>query len=271
MKIDILSDLHFDFYFKENAINAQDVKSRLSHIFKDHIPADMLIVAGDIGHDNNQGIVILHHIKRIFEYKYIVCVLGNHDYYLIDSTSKNTYVSNSNNRVEGMRNLINNQNGMYCLDGNIIEIEGVRIGGCDSWYDGAYTKKHFNKTDDTWIHQLWKHSLNDANYIYDMNWQLFSQQEKEKIQMIYQDVDIMITHVNPSIAKEHTDKKYQDELTTGFFTFDGERYLKNGSIKYWIYGHTHDFMEYDFHGVKCICNPLGYPGEGNTNLKRISI
>ncbi len=36
-------------------------------------------------------------------------------------------------------------------------------------------------------------------------------------------------------------------------------------MKYWIYGHTHDAMEYELHEVKCICNSLGYPGEGNSN------
>jgi DNA repair exonuclease SbcCD nuclease subunit len=170
-----------------------------------------------------------------------------------------------------MRNLINAQEDMFCLNGEIIEIEGIRIGGCDSWYDGSYIKKHFNKTDDTWIHQLWKYSLNDANYILGIPWQDLWQQEKEKIEKIYQEVDIMITHVNPSIAKKHTDPKYQEELTTGFFCFDGEEYLKQGSMKYWIYGHTHDAMEYELHGVTCICNPLGYPGEGNSTLRRIEV
>lgn len=271
MTIDILSDLHLDFYFRTSGVDEDTVKTRLSHIFKDHVPADMLIVTGDLGHDNDQNAVILHYLKKIYGYKYIICVLGNHDYYLINTSNKSDYAFNSINRVEGMRNMINNQENMFCLNGEIIEIEGIRIGGCDSWYDGSYIKKHFNRTDDTWINQLWKHSLNDANYILGVTWQDLWQQEKEKIEKIYQEVDIMITHVNPSIAKKHTDRKYQEELTTGFFCFDGEKYLKQGSMKYWIYGHTHDAMEYELHGVKCICNPLGYPGEANTTLRQIEI
>ena len=51
--------------------------------------------------------------------------------------------------------------------------------------------------------------------------------------------------------------------TTGFFTFDGSKYLKEGSMKYWIFGHTHDQTEFEMEGVKCICNPMGYPSENN--------
>jgi len=28
-----------------------------------------------------------------------------------------------------------------------------------------------------------------------------------------------------------------------FFTFDGHRLMQNGSMKYWIFGHTHDRLE----------------------------
>lgn len=42
------------------------------------------------------------------------------------------------------------------------------------------------------------------------------------------------------------------------FSFDGEKYLKDGTMKYWIFGHTHEEMDYKEHNVRCICNPLGY-------------
>ena len=32
-------------------------------------------------------------------------------------------------------------------------------------------------------------------------------------------------------------------------------------MKYWIFGHAHDVIEYNLHNVKCICNPMGYPLE----------
>lgn len=267
MTIDILSDLHLDFYFyKEPSKKA--LETTYTHIFTDNqkrSPGEVLIVAGDIGHYNKQNIDVLKKIKEVFKYKHIICVLGNHDYYLLNEEDRINYRKNSLNRTNEMRQLINSEEGMHCLDGDIVEIEGVRIGGCDSWYDGQYIKTHFDRDDtsvtDGSIDALWHLNMNDAKFIHAMQWQEFAKIQKKKIESIYKDVDIMVTHVNPSIRKEHISSSYQEEMSTGFFSFDGERFIKDGTMKYWIYGHTHIEQEYSHHGVQCICNPMGYPGE----------
>ena len=285
MIIDILSDLHIDFYFRKKP-TAESIKKLYAPIFTNNQKrnaGDVLIIAGDIGHKNKQNILVLDLIKEVFEYKYIVCVLGNHDYYLLDKSSAGSYNNDSMLRVKRMSDMINKRDGMYCLDGNVVELEGIRFGGCDSWYDGEYIKQNFDeicsiwnvRKDDYYINQLWENSLNDANYIYNMNWQEYAQKEKEKIENIYKDVDVMITHVNPSVKKEHTSLTFRDCETTGFFTFDGSKYLKEGSMKYWVYGHTHERAEHDIAGVRCICNPMGYPNESGcgewTQIRNIEI
>ena len=58
MKIDILSDLHLDFYFRGKP-KAQSVESVFSRIFDKENIGDALIVAGDIGHNNKQNIQVL--------------------------------------------------------------------------------------------------------------------------------------------------------------------------------------------------------------------
>ena len=64
--------------------------------------------------------------------------------------------------------------------------------------------------------------------------------------------------------------KYKNNLSNTFFCFDGEEYLKNGNMKYWIFGHNHDVIEYKEHNVTCICNPVGYHNESG-NGKWIKI
>jgi len=270
MKIDILSDLHVDFYFKTK-ITESSVRHLYGNILGDNTyqdtkcVGDILVVAGDIGHYNKQNIQVLKLIKEVFGYKHIICVLGNHDYYLINHGDRKNYFHRSTFRAQRMRDIINSENDMFCLDGNIVEIDGIKFGGCDSWYDGAYIREHFWKKNEEYMNGyvslLWRRTMADADYILDMDWQAYATLEKEKLQCIYTNVDVMITHVNPSIKKEHTDKKYRDLDTTGYFTFDGEELLRNGSMKYWVFGHTHDHIEYEMHGVKCICNPMGYPNE----------
>ena len=55
MKIDILSDLHFDYYFnQENTI--EDIRNFYKSIFKknNRTLGEVLIIAGDLGHNNKQ-------------------------------------------------------------------------------------------------------------------------------------------------------------------------------------------------------------------------
>jgi len=46
-------------------------------------------------------------------------------------------------------------------------------------------------------------------------------------------------------------------------------------MKYWVFGHTHDAVEYGIEDVKFLCNPLGYPNESeygdNINMKSFEI
>ena len=186
MKIDILSDLHFDNYFYCK-YTKDDVIKFYSQIIDFNNCGDVLVIAGDLGHNNHQNIKILKILKEF--YKNIVCVLGNHDYI------------------------------------NILEIE---------------------------------------------NFDDFYEMEKPKIEKVYKDCDVMITHINPSVKDENMNSKYKNNLSNTFFCFDGEEYLKNGSMKYWIFGHNHDVIEYKEHNVTCICNPVGYHNESG-NGKWIKI
>ena len=264
MTVDILSDLHLDFYFKPHLTTAENVASFFKVVFTDDGTreiGDILIVAGDIGHYNDQNIEVLKIFQKEF-YKHIVCVLGNHDYYLVDSKAKDTFENDSFKRVEDMRKLINHEENMYCLDGEIIEIDGVKFGGADSWYDEAYVRRYYPQFDSNHINLLWNGNINDSRLIKGINrFDDISKLEIKKLEKIYQDCDVMITHVNPSFDEEHINEKYHNSPINTFFTFDGSKFYKDGSMKYWVFGHTHDAIEYEMEGVSFLCNPLGYPNE----------
>ncbi len=268
MKIDILSDLHFDYYFVQKyGIYEKAIVNFFTPYFNND--SECLIIAGDLGHYNDQNLAILKIFKKHF-YKYIVCVLGNHDYYIFDPNGMSKYKGHSLYRVSQMREDINSEDGIYCLNGNIVELDGIKFGGCDGWYDGSYVPRY-------WSEQpipdrfMWKQCMgDDVRFIkgIDHYTQLF-EIEKNKIEKVYQKCDVMITHVNPSNLNRHLSPKYKKQQSNGFFCFDGERYLRDGSMKYWIFGHTHDAIEYSypdgFEGpkVQCICHPLGSPHEDN--------
>ncbi|WP_434638178.1 metallophosphoesterase [Sulfurimonas sp. NW7] len=266
MKVDILSDLHLDFYFKPHLTTSENIISFFESIFTNRGTqkiGDVLIVAGDIGHNNKQNIEVLKILQKKF-YKHIICVLGNHDYYLIGSEAKYAFKNNSFLRIEDMQKRINQEENLHCLDGTVVTIDGVQFGGANSWYDGSYVKKYFPSLDNSDINLLWRENINDSNLIKGISWfDEIHTLEMKKLENIYKNCDVMITHVNPSFDEKHIDKKYHNSPINTFFTFDGSKFYKNGFIKYWVFGHTHDSIEYTMEDVNFLCNPLGYPYESN--------
>lgn len=268
MIIDILSDLHLDFYFpQQKAVDINGVKSIFDPIFFDNKKrdcGDVLVIAGDLGHFNSQNIKILKIFQKEY-YKNIVCVLGNHDYYLVNSIAQDDYDLDSFNRVKEMRKLINEQKNMYCLDGNTIEIDGIKFGGCDSSYSNAYLRTYFPLADNYKANnEMWKNCINDYRFMYNVNnYDDIYKLELPKIEAVYKECDVMITHVNPSFLHKHMAQAYINQQSNIFFSFNGHQFIYEGTMKYWIFGHTHDALEYELDKVQCICNPMGYPSESN--------
>lgn len=260
LMIDYISDLHLDFY-----------KYPILKYLIEEKQSNILIISGDIGHNLKQNFEFIKELKK--SYEHIILVLGNHDYYLTSLSGK--YFDNDFNfktsfeKVEKSRKLYNSIEGVNCLNGEIIYIEGVAFGGADSWYSNAYLKKHFNKFSskkDTL--KLWKDTLNDSHAIYGVNentninfFEEIYDKEMIKLNNIKKDCQVMITHVNPSPLIQHQDPKYISCKDTTFFNFEGKEIYSEGFIKYWFFGHTHKEIKYIIDETNFFCNPLGYPGE----------
>lgn len=265
MKIDILSDVHLDNYFYKK-YKKNDVIEFYSKIIDFNNVGDVLVIAGDLGHDNQQNIEILKILKEY--YKNIICVLGNHDYFLMGKT--NNIFKDSFERVQNMRDLINSEDGMHCLNGDVIDIDGIKFGGADSWYDDGFLKVNYPNGNfpKKSTNVMWSNCTPDAKCIKGVeNFDDIFEIEKPKIEAVYKDCDVMITHINPSAKKDNINIRFQNNPSSTFFCFNGEEYLKNGNMKYWIFGHTHEELEYEEYGVKCICNPLGYSNENKVGKR----
>lgn len=263
LTVSILSDLHFDSHFSQSiAPPTEDMVRRVfDPIFK--TPADVLIIAGDLGHYNHQIRQIVKWLRRLY-FKHIICVLGNHDYYLANRIMIDDYET-SFNRVIELRSQLNEIEGVHCLNGNVVEIEGVRFAGCDSWYDGQYWLQILNPH---YVHAMfhvrekWKFTMPDFHGIkgikqFDEIWEI----EKPKIEAVYQQCDVMITHVMPVIHPMYVNSLHRGDKETSFFCFDGEKYLEKTTAKVWVYGHTHTNQDVAVHGVRMVANQLGYRGE----------
>jgi len=255
MIFDVLSDLHFDAHFIDPVnTSKKQFQKKFDPLFRDKA-GEVLIIAGDLGHFNDQIMLCLGWLKKLYYPEgEIVCVLGNHDYHLNARTKRD--FETPRHRAQDLRDRINAQDGMHCLDGNIISIGDVKIGGCDSWYDDVFAKKYFPHTSKKYLMELWEKWMPDPLYMPDLeDYIAMSDSEKEKIDRIYRDVDIMVTHVNPSL---NNNGAYERSEISNFYHFDGHRYLEEGNMKYWIFGHSHDKQhQFTQDGVTLITNALG--------------
>lgn len=283
MKLDILSDTHFDSHFKHLEPNDDMVADMWRRCAR---KSDTLIIAGDIGHNNWQNINILKSLRRQF-YKNIILVLGNHDYYIRDGVvhymhGANGLVAASNifqtskERVAEFKQLCGDIDGVHLLDGDVVEIDGVKFGGAMGWYDGSYWKHNRRVIDfgrDAYKRRvntqgLWENSLDDALYIKPkMRYDAFLQEESEKIERVLaQKPDVMVTHISPSNEVEHQNRSYIRDAATSFFCYDGKRHMNAFEGKYWVFGHSHFNGEFDIDGrFKLVTNCLGYAAESWKN------
>lgn len=275
MKIGYVSDTHMDFFIKNN------VDKVPAYIVSTLNPqgGDVLIVAGDISHYNDQ-------IKKFLKtmtafYNHIIFTFGNHELYLVSESQKKKYKKDSFNRIRELEDWVAEETNIYMLNGNTVTIDGITFGGLPHWYD-LPTQGHLD---------LWNKEINDSNLIYEgkehikvdfgyysekistFNTQSFRKEQEEKFSKL-RDIDVLVTHICPSIIPEqNTFHGYHDDSGSDlFYMTDDFKRVKQTGAKYVVYGHNHTETKWERDGVKFLTNSIGYPSEwkGN-NIKYFNI
>lgn len=288
MKFAILGDTHFDFW-----LNANFREKHFHFQFRkllESAQADVLLLPGDIGHYNAQNLQCLQYIRQYFDR--IVVTFGNHDYYLITNSVREKYKYRNPNRpseerVAEMKKMIEDAEGIDYVDGNILDIGGIKIGGATGWYDGSLLLQR-KKYDD--INLEWRLQMNDANLIYPngnngAKFDRLFHEQKHRLDAVYRECNIMMSHVSPLSEWKQFVEMYgfdSDQAARdpnysinhealqdyrAFYCFDGKEYLENGSMKHWVFGHTHrnfsrTYERQDGKTIDIHCNSIGYPDKG---------
>jgi Icc-related predicted phosphoesterase len=264
MKIDYTSDLHLDTHIQHSIKD----KSIYIDIFEDyfkHKKSDILIIAGDLGHNIEQNSYFLKLLKTEFGYKDILTVEGNHSGYLMNDIEKSKF-KNGLEKIKYTKEVYLNE-GIKILDGNSYDIIDkdriITIGGCDSFYDGSYLRpmdiEMFNIKN---IVQYWKGYMPDSRFMNLNNFQDYAKQEKDKLLKLYEKCDIVVTHVKPVSEIKYFQGKYKGKASNAFFGFNwGNKIIDDKKLKIWVYGHSHEEENFEINGKKLLCNPYGYQGE----------
>jgi len=99
VKIAITSDLHLDFWIEPKGTVLKQEK-KMHSLIKKLMPveeADAIIIAGDIGHYNNQNELFFRILTKFF--KNVFWVFGNHDLYMVSKSNTKAFNDNSFNRL----------------------------------------------------------------------------------------------------------------------------------------------------------------------------
>ena len=218
---------------------------------------EVLVIAGDLGHDNFQNYLFLNELKKY--YKHIILVAGNHDFYLVSSKDRFRFNRDSIKRLQNMKELALSIPNVHFLEGNTVEIDKVVYGGTGMWYDFEYSIQNFNLNKEE-VYDIWHAVMNDGMYIKNLGsfYHLdYFNEQKEKLSSIIEQSDVIITHVGPDWSRIHP--QYELDHTSSFYFFDGSCYFPYIDKKVWVYGHTHTRADYINHGCRFINASLGYP------------
>jgi predicted phosphodiesterase len=247
MQVDIFSDIH---------ANAMHDKGILWTYIT--TVADVAIVAGDI--DSREfGRTI---IEIASKYKKVIAVLGNHDCYHKDVKWKPETLPEN----------------VSLLNPGTVEHQGIIFIGARLWTD-------FDNGNPTFMSQA-KRMINDfrlignkGEYLKPEDIQKIHIKEKAYIRKQLKKHSgkkiVVITHFMPSyeLVRQKWKNEIGNEGLNHYFSASCDDLIveakEAGAVAH-IFGHTHDFIDEELHGLRMVCNPLGYFRE-NPNFKNLTI
>lgn len=260
-KIDITSDVHWDSYIPFH-LNKQQKIRWFECLFQAAVPknnSNTLLISGDLSHYNNLSLQAFEILKSF--YKDIVFIHGNHDLYLPELFNKvvdEQYGNNSFNRLNELITLSKKIPNVHYLNGDIINIDGIKILGSCFWYDYSYGEKYFQKPkfyfDRLW--ESWSDNRFSRNKGERFDCLTYFESQLEKLKVINEEVDVVMSHMLP--LNELVENKFAFDETTAFFVFDGREIIRKFKPKVWVFGHTHSPFDNIIGNTRFINNALGY-------------
>jgi predicted phosphohydrolase len=233
MKIRLLSDLHTEFRLPYK-----------THQMSEYRGEDVLVLAGDIASGSSNTMDVIKHFLDC-GFPNVVYVAGNHEYY-------GTSVEDFNTK---MFDKCAATTGAYFLNQNNITIDGVLFVGATLWT---------NFMDNPISQAVCKRVINDFRQIKNF-------QTRDAYDLYYKHLDyiklhyelrgdrrvVVVTHFLP--ARECIAPQWRGgDLLNDYFANDLGSWIADMENTTWLFGHTHDAMDFELGNTRLVCNPHGY-------------
>lgn len=239
MKIRLLSDLHLE---------GRQGYHKVVHEWAQHLDEDVLVLAGDIAVGPMQVQLAIEYFNKQ-GFPEIIYVPGNHELY-----------HHSRDEFESLK-IHAKRAGAHVLDANeIIKINDVSFYGGTLW-----TGFH----GDPIAEQAARRGINDFRVIADWSTDACVAEYKRQVEFIktassiIEGKKVVVTHFLP--AFECVAARYKSEgvdyLLNKYFANNLGDWISYQSNMTWLFGHTHDSMDFKIGDVRLVSNPLGYARE----------
>ena len=229
MKIQLLSDVHYEFWRDASALPYRLLK----HV-RDH-NINVVIVAGDLtdswGLANGLGTLC-----RVLHPTPVLYTPGNHEYY--GSSPKVV--------TKALADLVSEDSNLHLLDCSSVSIQGLNFGGATLWFP------------DSPLNVAYHHSWTDFYNIYESRPWIYEQNVRACEFFTNTQLDVCISHHLPSY--QLVAPKWKGEDSNRFFVTEILTQIPNPP-KLWLFGHTHELTNQLVDSTRCIANPRGYPRE----------
>jgi Icc-related predicted phosphoesterase len=234
MKLHILSDIHTEF----------------AEFSSPDTGADVVILAGDIG----VGLDGIEWAASQFPKDPVIYVPGNHEYYGHDITLIDELVKQSPSNIHVLNNDKVVLNGVQFL-GSTLWTDFKLHGEGEAWFARQRAKRliedftsirnggrRFTPEDSAELHEASK------------TWLL------SELKRRFDGKTVVVTHHLP--ARSSVAKQYANDPLNPAFASRLEDAIEKYRPELWIHGHTHVPCDYEIFDTRVVCNPRGYPGEG---------
>lgn len=249
MDVKLLSDLHID-------VAKYKIKKTEKTL------NTTLVLAGDIAN----GRYARNYIEDLAsKFKYIVFIIGNHEFY------GNEYFST----IQYWRDFADTIDNVYFLEKDTIILDGVRFVGGTLWTDMSVVKDPLDLWSITRRMSDFSIKFNENNLPYPPKTKVNSiprltpenmtKVHKETLdyfakvlQNKHEGKTVVVTHHSPLF--DFCLPKFKGSQLNPCFHSDLSEFIMNHDIDYWFFGHTHHCHWINRYGTTFISNQRGYSG-----------
>lgn len=249
MKVRVVSDLHLDHFLSVNNV--------LPKVDGDEDTT--LILSGDI----HEGVGIKPYLDIWSEqFKYIIYVAGNHEYYFGVYEIVN----------DDLKDICNDYDNVFFLNRDHIELEGISFFGDTFWTPAGEDWENKNAK---WLMNDFKaieriHGQTGKNVRIDPDTYKYWFMDtivacNEWLDNGFEGKRVIVSHHAPSV--QSISKAFYGHDLNSFYIYNASKYLKTlENVVLYTHGHVHNSFDYTMRGseeTRIICNPRGYDSERN--------